>query len=348
MTSTLEISKASRGPVIVDLAGTAMTKHERNRLLDPAVGGVILFSRNFESRQQLVALCSQIHALRDPGLLIAVDHEGGRVQRFRNDGFTALPAMRKIGEQWERDPLVALRTAFAVGFVLASELRSCGVDLSFTPVLDLDFGQSAVIGDRAFHSDTRVVSVLAGRLMHGLLAADMHACGKHFPGHGYVAADSHHAIPVDQRVLSAILAQDAQPYACLSESLGAIMPAHVIYPQIDDQPAGFSRYWLQDVLRKQFRFDGVIFSDDLSMAGAAVAGDIHGRARAALQAGCDAILVCNAPDQADALLAKGVKRPSPASAARLARLRPHGPAMSWARLQKDARYCSARDLLAGL
>ncbi|MGL4574198.1 MAG: beta-N-acetylhexosaminidase [Burkholderiaceae bacterium] len=326
------------GAVVVDVAGLVLTDAERSRLAHPDVGGVILFARNFESRAQLAALCAEIHALRTPRLPISVDHEGGRVQRFRTDGFTRLPAMRKLGELWMQDAMAATRTASQIGYVLAAELRACGVDLSFTPVLDLDYGGSSVIGDRAFHSDARVTALLAKSLMHGLLEAGMTSCGKHFPGHGFVAADSHHEVPVDERSFKQIMAADAMPYDWLSETLGAVMPAHVIYPKVDPQPAGFSRKWLQEVLRKQMGFDGVIFSDDLSMEGASVAGDIHARASAALTAGCDQVLVCNAPDVADELLARGVTKPSAVSQNRIGRLIKDAAPLSWNVLQSDPRY----------
>ncbi len=296
------------GPVVVDVAGTALTEAERVRLRHPMVGGVILFTRNFSSPQQLRALCQEIRALRDPALLICVDHEGGRVQRFR-EGFTAIPPMRELGEQWNRDPLGACREATRLGRIIGAELREFGIDLSFTPVLDLDHGRSAVIGNRAFHADPRVVALLARALNHGLLLAGMANCGKHFPGHGWASADSHIALPVDERPLSALIEQDAAPYAWLGETLSAVMPAHVVYPAVDSQPAGFSSIWLKRVLRRKLGFDGVIFSDDLTMEGAAVAGDIHERAKAALTAGCDMLLVCNRPDLADALIARLRWRP---------------------------------------
>ena len=292
------------GAVMVDVAGTSLTPHEVKRLQHPSVGGVILFSRNYESPQQLQALTAEIHALRTPPLLIAVDHEGGRVQRFRK-GFTHLPPMRVLGELHDQDPLAAQQAAIACGLVLATELRACGVDFSFTPVLDLDFGRSGVIGNRAFHRKPKVVVQLAQALNHGLLLAGMKNCGKHFPGHGHVKADSHVAIPVDKRSLDKILAEDMLPYNYLtSPALASIMPAHVIYPEVDKHPAGFSKVWLQKILRKQLNFNGVIFSDDLSMEGASVAGDVVARANAALKAGCHMVLVCNAPDEADYLLEK--------------------------------------------
>ncbi|WKB54577.1 beta-N-acetylhexosaminidase [Eleftheria terrae] len=278
--------------VVIDIAGTTLDDNDRRRLQHPLTGGLILFSRNWQSRQQLTELCAEIKRLR-PDVLICVDHEGGRVQRFRTDGFTHLPPMRVLGELWMQDAMVATDAATACGYVLASELRACGVDFSFTPVLDLDHGPSGVIGDRAFHRDARVATLLAKSVMHGLLRAGMQSCGKHFPGHGFVAADSHVDVPVDKRSLKAILADDAKPYEWLSTSLGSVMPAHVIYPKVDAQPAGFSSRWLQDILRTRLGFTGAIFSDDLSMQGAKVAGSTLDGALAALNAGCDLVLLCN-------------------------------------------------------
>jgi beta-N-acetylhexosaminidase len=333
------------GPVMVDVQGASLTDHERERLRHPLVGGVILFARNFEDRAQLTALCQEIHTERDEPLLIAVDNEGGRVQRFRSDGFTHLPAMRVFGEVWDQDPLGAMRLATESGYVLAAELRACGVDLSFTPVLDLDYGVSQVIGNRAFHRDPRVVAMLARSLIQGLMLADMSACGKHFPGHGAVEADSHHEIPVDERSLEAILQDDAAPYDWLGDMvLPSVMPAHVIYSGVDPHPAGFSPFWLQTVLRGQLAYDGVIFSDDLTMEGATVAGDILARANAALGAGCDMVLVCNRPDMADDLLARLTVKHSVDSVQRIRRLKPTKPALDWAALQADERYQHARRL----
>ncbi|MGB3451309.1 MAG: beta-N-acetylhexosaminidase [Giesbergeria sp.] len=291
-------------PLILDVAGTTLSAVDRRRLAHPLTGGVILFARNWENRAQLLALTSAIKAVRDD-LLICVDHEGGRVQRFRSDGFTHLPPMRALGSLWMRDgkggpgsgALTATNAATAAGYVLGSELRSCGVDFSFTPILDLDWGGSAVIGDRAFHRDPRVVTLLAKSLAHGLLQAGMAHCGKHFPGHGFVQADSHTEIPVDRRSLKAILQDDAAPYGWLRSTLTSVMPAHVIYPKVDSRPACFSRKWLQDILRDQLGFDGAIFSDDLSMEGARrIDGQLVSytdAAVAALQAGCDLVLLCN-------------------------------------------------------
>lgn len=291
----------SRGPVVVDVQGLALEAHERERLLHPLVGGVILFARNFESKAQLARLCAEIHALREPPLLVCVDHEGGRVQRFRQ-GFTALAPMRELGRAWDLDPQAACRRATEIGRTIGTELRSVGVDLSFTPVLDLDWGRSAVIGDRAFHSSADAVASLARSLAHGLLLAGMANCGKHFPGHGFADADSHVALPVDERPLDALLARDAAPYAWLGDALLSVMPAHVVYPAVDAQPAGFSARWLRTILRERLGYRGLIFSDDLTMEGASVAGGIVERANAALDAGCDMVLVCNRPDLADELL----------------------------------------------
>lgn len=285
------------GPLMIDIAGHGLSALDIERLTHPLVGGVILFTRNYVDRAQLTALCEEIHSLRAPQLLIAIDHEGGRVQRCREQ-FTLVPAMRKLGEMWDKEAKQACEKAQAIGYLLAAELRECGVDFSFTPVLDLDWGQSGVIGDRAFHRNPQAVAELAGAFIEGLRVAGMRCCGKHFPGHGWVAADSHVAIPVDERSLNQ-MHDDLLPYRQLK--LDAVMPAHVIYPAVDSQPAGFSAVWLKK-LREEFNFDGVIFSDDLSMQGASVAGDILARANAAWQAGCDVLLVCNAPDEVATLL----------------------------------------------
>jgi beta-N-acetylhexosaminidase len=289
-------------PVILDIAGTALSADDRRRLAHPLTGGLILFTPNWQHRAQLTALIAEVKAIRED-LLVCIDHEGGRVQRLRTDGFTHLPPMRHYGELWMQDAMRATEAATAAGIVLAAELRACGVDLSFTPVLDLDHGESGVIGDRAFHRDARVVTLLAKSVMHGLLLAGMANCGKHFPGHGFVKADSHVAVPVDKRSRKAILAEDAQPYGWLGGTLASVMPAHVIYPKVDARPAGFSPVWLQDILRHQLGFEGAIFSDDLSMEGASTAGGMRERALAAFAAGCDTVLVCNAPEAADELLA---------------------------------------------
>ena len=305
------------GPMMIDIAGLALSERDRQRLSHPLVGGLILFARNFESPAQLKQLTQEVHALRSPSLLIAIDHEGGRVQRCR-EGFTRLPPMRRLGQLWEIEPDEALRAARAIGFVLASELRQNGVDLSFTPVLDLDWGRSSVVGDRSFHGDPEVVAQLAGALIDGLRAAGMAACGKHFPGHGWAEADSHVAMPSDEREMNE-LAADMLPYRRLK--LDAIMPAHVVFPKVDGRPAGFSPVWI-DKLRNELGFGGVVFSDDLSMAAAGVAGDVVDRVSAAWAAGCDMLLVCNAPDAVDAVLNLWQTEFDPERSARVERLLP--------------------------
>jgi beta-N-acetylhexosaminidase len=348
-TSASPNAGSNLGPVMLDVVGTTLSTDDIRRIQHPLTGGIILFARNYENRQQLAALTSAIHEAR-PGVLIAVDHEGGRVQRFKTDGFTKLPAMRKLGQLWDRDVLAATKAATDVGFVLAAELRACGVDLSFTPVLDLDHGPSGVIGDRAFHRDARVVTLLAKSLNHGLSLAGMANCGKHFPGHGFAAADSHVAIPVDERSLEEILKEDAAPYDWLGMGLAGVMPAHVIYPKVDKHPAGFSKKWLS-ILRHDMGFQGVIFSDDLSMEGASVAGSVVDGARAALAAGCDMVLICNSPDKADQLLA-GLEQQADAafreSVQRIAALVPQMTALDWNVLQHDGRYRAARQTAQAL
>lgn len=357
-------------PLIIDIAGLALTPDDERRLAHPLVGGIILFARNWENRAQLLELTSAIKAIRDD-LLICVDHEGGRVQRFRTDGFTHLPPMRALGTLWMDDgqgskakaghgALKAMNAATAVGYVLGAELRACGVDFSFTPVLDLDWGESGVIGDRAFHQDSRVVTLLAQAVMHGLLQAGMANCGKHFPGHGYVKADSHTEVPIDRRSLRAILADDAAPYPWLSSSLTSVMPAHVIYPKVDARPAGFSSRWLQEILRGQLRFDGAIFSDDLSMEGArCIDGVTVSYAQAAvvaLQAGCDMVLLCNQSmgdgHAVDALIdglaqaqSRGEWQPSVDSESRRLALLPETMPQPWDELMLQPAYRNALDLL---
>ncbi|PCI60456.1 MAG: beta-N-acetylhexosaminidase [Methylophilaceae bacterium] len=312
----------SLGPVMLDVVGTELSVDDVRRLQHPLVGGVILFARNFKNCEQLKALTISIHQVRQPPLLIAVDHEGGRVQRFR-DGFTAIPPMREFGKIWDSDRKQARALATEAGWVLAAELRAHGVDFSFTPILDMDYGDSLVIGDRAFHLDPRAINELAFSLMDGLKKGGMAAVGKHFPGHGFVTADSHVSIPVDEREFDQIAQNDMQPFRqMIDEGLPAIMPAHVIYPKVDDKPAGFSERWLQKVLRQRLGFNGVIFSDDLSMEGATVGGDVTTRSLAALNAGCDMILLCNRPDLADELLETLEWKMPAQSIVRLARM--HG------------------------
>ena len=307
---------------MLDVVGTELTADDIKRLKHPSVGGVILFARNFVNCAQLTALTASIHAVRSPPLLIAVDHEGGRVQRFR-DGFTKIPPMREFGKIWDVDRKKAKELAVEAGWILAAELRAHGIDFSFTPVLDMDYGDSLVIGNRAFHLDARAINELAFSLMQGLKKGGMAAVGKHFPGHGFVVADSHVSIPIDERTFDEIAQNDMQPFRqMIDEGLPAIMPAHVIYPKVDDKPAGFSQKWLQKVLRERLGFNGVIFSDDLSMEGATVGGDVTTRSLAALNAGCDMVLLCNRPDLADELLASLQWKMPAQSMSRLARM--HG------------------------
>lgn len=332
------------GPVMLDVEGVELNDADRRRLANPLVGGVILFKRNYVSAEQIAALTAEIRALRSPPPLIAVDHEGGRVQRFR-DGYSLIPAMAELGVLWDADPASARSRAEAAGFVLASELAGSGVDFSFTPVLDLDFGRSTVIGTRALHRSADAVSDLAGALIAGLARAGFAAVGKHFPGHGFAAEDSHAEIPTDPRPLRELRAADLIPYARLRAQLAGVMPAHVIYPAVDRVPAGFSRIWLQDILRGELGFDGVIFSDDLSMEAAAVAGDIGARADAALSAGCDMVLVCNRPDLADQLLASLDWTVGQGWKDRLARMRSRRSYASLEQARAEPAYRSALSAL---
>jgi len=312
------------GPVMLGLEGWALTAEERELLRHPQVGGVILFARNYQSPEQIMALTDAIHALRQPRLLIAVDHEGGRVQRFR-EGFTRLPAVRRLGEIHDQDPQRAQQLARVTGWLMAAELRAVGVDFSFAPVLDLDHGVSSIIGDRAFHHDPEVVADLAHAYRSGMQKAGMEAVGKHFPGHGGIAADSHLELPVDRRPYDALAMADLLAFErMIHYGLAALMPAHVLYPQVDEQPAGFSARWLKDILRRHLEFQGAIFSDDLDMAGAGLAGTPLERARAALAAGCDMVLACNDRAAAVAIL-KGLREaPDPVSQVRLIRLHGRG------------------------
>jgi beta-N-acetylhexosaminidase len=349
-------------PVILDVAGLSLTETDKKRLLNPWVGGVILFGRNWQDRAQLQRLTSEIKTVRSD-LIISVDHEGGRVQRFRTDGFTHLPPMSRLGILWKTQPSQAQNTAIACGYVLGSELRACGVDLSFTPVLDLAYGRSQVIGDRAFSRDVRVVSVLAQALIHGLLQSGMWHCAKHFPGHGFAQADSHTTLPIDRRALKTLQLQDMVPYTSLANALTAVMPAHVIYPQVDTKPAGFSPRWLLDILREELGFTGCVISDDLSMVAATTwqnqPTSYTDAAIAALDAGCDQVLLCNQSvvDQGrpiDQLLsglsqAHTQKRwawPPQRNAPRS--LVPLGPAMPWDLLQTDPAYQQALKTIRSL
>jgi beta-N-acetylhexosaminidase len=285
-----------------DVGGLELTADDIQRLQHPLIGGVILFGRNFASPEQLIQLTKSIHALREPMLPIAVDHEGGRVQRFRN-GFTSIPPMRLLGLHWDTSPHKAIELAENVGYVLAAELIDHGVDFSFAPVLDVDWGESRVIGDRAFHKDPTAIAELGRALIKGMADAGMGSVGKHYPGHGFVRADSHHEIPMDDRSFDEIDKADLIPFRVLAkQGMSAVMPAHVIYSQVDSKPAGFSTKWLKEILRGELAFDGLIFSDDLSMEGASTAGNVTQRAHAALDAGCDMVLLCNDSSRADELL----------------------------------------------
>jgi beta-N-acetylhexosaminidase len=332
---------------MVDLEGTAISETERDLLLKPEVGGVILFTRNFESVEQITGLVKEIHSLRTPGLLVAVDHEGGRVQRF-HEGFSRIPAAA-IYARAASNLEVSRKLAEKAGWLMAVELRACGIDFSFAPVLDLAHGLSGVIGDRAFHSKPATVATLAYAFMHGMNRAGMKAVGKHFPGHGGVVEDSHVAMPVDHRELDELLHSDIIPFKSMIENgLAAIMPAHVIYDKVDLKPAGYSPFWIQTILRQRFDFQGVIFSDDLSMEAASVVdGGFGERAEAALKAGCDMALVCNHLEGAieAAEYIKGYI--NPASQLRLARM--HGEHdIKWAKLKQDEHWQEISSQIASL
>jgi beta-N-acetylhexosaminidase len=336
------------GAAVIDVQGLELAPEDRRRLLHPLVGGVILFTRNYASPEQLRALTSEIHALREPPLIIAVDHEGGRVQRFRRD-FTAIPPMRALGEAWDANRPHARHLARETGYVLAAELRAHGVDLTFAPVLDVDHGNSSVIGDRSFHSDPDAVAELGAALVQGFKDGGMAAVGKHFPGHGYVRADSHHELPQDDRAYAEITRTDLVPFTRLIRTgLPAVMPAHVVYSQVDSSPAGFSTVWLKQILREELEFDGIVFSDDLSMAGAKTAGGIVERTASALQAGCDMVLVCNDAEAVDTLCGNFSHNMPPVALARLARLHGRSGADSMVKLRENARYMDALHAIAGL
>ncbi len=310
------------GPVMLDIEGWVLTDDDRRRLCHPQVGGLILFSRNYRDPQQLAALCAEVHALRDPRLVLAVDQEGGRVQRFR-DGFAALPAMGHLGDLYDSDADSALKLAETFAWIMACELLRHGVDLSFAPVLDVANPVSSVIGDRAFHRNPEVVARLGNAWIRGMRRAGMEAVGKHFPGHGSVEGDSHHVMPFDRRDLAEIEALDLLPFRrVIATHLTGIMMAHVIYDRVDSQPAGYSRFWIEQILRGQFGFEGVVFSDDLSMSGAESVGGYPDRARHALEAGCDILLVCNNSAGADEVLESLAGYSNPASQMRMIRM--HG------------------------
>lgn len=312
----------SLGPVMLDIAGCAIADDERKRLEHPQVGGVILFTRNYQSPEQLKALIEEIHSIRSPRLVIAVDQEGGRVQRFREQ-FQPLPAMARLGELYDNDQGLALQNAENFAWIMASELLHYGIDLSFSPVLDIGDSVSSVIGDRAFHQDPESVTRLANAWIRGMRKAGMEAVGKHFPGHGSVEGDSHHVTPFDRRNFDDIEVHDLVPFRrVIVTYLTGIMMAHVIYQAVDEYAAGYSIYWIKKVLRSQLRFEGLIFSDDLSMSGAESVGGYTERAQMALQAGCDMLLVCNNPEGVDQVLYSLKGYNNPASQLRMVRM--HG------------------------
>ena len=325
------------------MLGTTLTDEDRARIRHPAAGAVILFARNYENPEQLNLLTADIERQREPALPVCVDHEGGRVQRFR-EGFTASPPMRTLGKLWDRDRDAAREAATSIGYIVASELGAHGVDFSFAPVLDLDYGGSSVIGDRALHFDPTAVGALGACLVKGLAQGGVAAVAKHFPGHGYATADSHVAVPRDERSFKEIARKDIVPYKAVIEAgLAAVMPAHVIYPQVDPEPAGYSKHWLQEVLRGQLGFQGIIFSDDLSMEGAAVAGGPPERARAAISAGCDMVLLCNNPQGLDELL-ESLKDVQLSQPERLERMKKQGGRD----LRKSVAYREAQEAMQKL
>ena len=335
----------SLGPIMLDLDSVEMSPEEREILLNPLVGGVILFTRNFSSVEQITHLVKEIHQLREPRLLVAVDHEGGRVQRFR-DGFSSLPAVGHFGEIYKHNPKRAHLLAETAGWLMAAELRAIGVDFSFAPVLDIDYGKSSVIGDRAFHQDSQVITELAHAYTIGMNDAGMAATGKHFPGHGAVVADSHTDIPVDDREYKEIYTNDILPFKrMIHHGIAAIMPAHVIYSKVDKLPAGFSEIWLKDILRKRLAFQGVIFSDDLDMKGASVIGEKYvDRAEKAISAGCDMVLVCNNREGALNVVDNLTGHNDPVAHLRLARMHgKHETTMSG--LHKTGKWKKSSDIL---
>ena len=332
------------GPLMIDVAGLELSGEEQELLRHPLVGGVILFARNYVNSEQLTALSGAIHAARSPPLIIAVDQEGGRIQRFKS-GFSVLPAARRLGHEFSIAPGAGLELARRLGWLMAAELRAHGVDLSFAPCVDLDYGASEVIGDRALDARSAVVAQLAVAYAHGMRDAGMAATAKHFPGHGAVVADSHLALPVDRREL-ADLQDDIAPYRLLiANGLAAIMAAHVVYPAIDALPASVSKRWITQILRGELRFQGAVFTDDLSMGGAASVGDLLTRARLALAAGCDMLPVCNNRAGVRNLIERLAPEPAPASQLRLVRMRGRD-GMSVQALHTDPAWQQSREALA--
>ncbi|HEY1058727.1 MAG TPA: beta-N-acetylhexosaminidase [Limnobacter sp.] len=339
------------GPFIIGLTGLTLSTDDVRRIQNPAVGGLILFSRNFENKTQLMELLKSIRANGGRHKPVFVDHEGGRVQRFR-EGFTAIPSMRQIGRRAMEDLDDGLKLAREAGYVMAAELRACDIDMSFAPVLDLDWGNSEIIGDRSFSNDPKMVSRLAAAVMNGMALAGMQACGKHFPGHGWVKLDSHLALPQDNRSLTDILRADALPYELNNAlNMASVMPAHVVYSEVDIKPACFSKIWIEDILRVKLGFDGAVISDDLDMVGAHGEGNIRDRAAAALRAGCDAVLSCNNFDDIEAL----VNDPIPEAlrnveirSRRMTRLMGSGPLMTWSGLAGSYSYQAAIERISQL
>jgi beta-N-acetylhexosaminidase len=322
-------------PVMLDLVSTELSYEEKELLQHPLTGGVIFFSRNYQSPTQLANLVNAVRKASDKELLIAVDHEGGRVQRFRTE-FTELPAIASLAESADPE-----KSSYTHGWLMAAEVRAMDIDFSFAPVLDINFGVSDVIGNRAFNRDPKIISHLATEYIKGMREAGMASTGKHFPGHGAVTEDSHHEIPVDTRSKEEIWQQDIVPFAeLIKQGLDAVMPAHVIYKTLDSKPAGFSKFWLQDVLRGELNFDGVIFSDDLTMEGASVMGNYAERAEAAMDAGCDMVLVCNNRAGAIEVLDNAKINQSEESAQRLMRMRGK-PFMNRSALLDTKRWAEA-------
>ena len=325
----------SMGPLMVDIAGAELSPEDIEVLRHPLVGSVLLFTRNYHNERQLTALCAAIRAVRSPHLMIAVDHEGGRVQRFCR-GFTRLPASRPLGRRFDEDRRDGVALTRSVGWLMAGELRACGLDFSFAPCVDLDYGVSEIIGDRSFHRNPDTVGTLGAAYMLGMRDAGMAAIAKHFPGHGAVMADSHVALPVDRRNF-VDLEEDLRPYRTLIDNnLAGIMAAHVVYPAVDALPASLSRRWITDILRGEMGFHGCVFADDLSMAGAVVGGDILERSRLAYEAGCDVLPICNDRAAVVTVLDGFSPAPSPASQARVVRMRARGEPPT--RLAADARW----------
>lgn len=337
------ISLSSLGPLMVDVEGLSLTKEDRNLLKHPFVGGLILFSRNYASVEQVSELIASIREQR-PELIIAVDQEGGRVQRFKSS-LTRLPPLEDVGRLYDNSPELAAAYATELGWIMASEMLALGVDISFAPVLDLAYGVSSIIGDRALHSKPALVSLLGGAYIEGMDQAGMVATGKHFPGHGAVQADSHLELPLDSRSLEAIKQHDIIPFKNLAKHLGGIMPAHIVYDKVDALPAGFSPYWLQTVLRNELGFSGVIFSDDLSMEGAAMAGPYAQRAEKALAAGCDMILVCNCREGVNAVLADDQVTQYSANQQRIHALRGGARVSGLEELRSLSRYQAAQEMI---